>query len=117
MTELLIFFALPHLQVGGLIGPFFAGPIADRWGRRMGMCVGGLIILVGCIVVTTAHGLEQIIGGRFLLGFGIAIMTVGAPSLCVEIAPPHWRGKFVGVYNCGWFGGSIPAAAISECQT
>lgn len=37
-------------------------------------------------------------------------MTVAAPSYCVEIAPPNWRGRMVGIYNCGWFGGSVPAA-------
>ena len=31
----------------------------------------------------------------------------------MEIAPPHWRGRCTGFYNCGWFGGSIPAAAIT----
>ncbi|KAL8292161.1 hypothetical protein RQP46_001627 [Phenoliferia psychrophenolica] len=51
--------------------------------------------------------------GRFILGFGVAIVTTGAPSYCVEIAPPAWRGRATGFYNCGWFGGSIPAAAIT----
>lgn len=100
-------------SAGSLIGPFFAGPIADRFGRRVAMAVGGLIIVVGCIVVSTAHVYQQLVGGRFILGFGIAILTVGAPALCAEIAPPHWRGRFLGSYNCGWFGGSIPAAAIT----
>lgn len=100
-------------SAGSLIGPFFAGPVADRFGRRVAMAVGGLIIVVGCIVVSTAHVYQQLVGGRFILGFGISILTVGAPSLCAEIAPPHWRGRFLGIYNCGWFGGSIPAAAIT----
>ena len=44
-------------------------------------------------------------------------MTVAAPAYSIEIAPPHWRGRCTGFYNCGWFGGSIPAAAITYgCQ-
>ena len=44
---------------------------------------------------------------------GIAVMTVAAPAYAIEVAPPHWRGRCTGIYNCGYFGGSIPAAAIT----
>jgi MFS family permease len=69
------------------------------------MFAGGVVIVVGMAIVASARSINQLVGGRFVLGWGISIMTVAAPSYCVEIAPPHWRGKFVGFYNCGWFGG------------
>jgi MFS family permease len=28
-------------QVGSMIGALFAGPVSDKYGRRMGMFVGG----------------------------------------------------------------------------
>lgn len=31
--------------VGGIAGPWFAGPICDRWGRRAGMFGGGVSTL------------------------------------------------------------------------
>jgi len=31
----------------------------------------------------------------------------------MEISPPHWRGRTTGFYNCGWFGGSIPATIVT----
>ncbi|KZO91381.1 general substrate transporter [Calocera viscosa TUFC12733] len=99
--------------VGSMIGAFSAGPIADRFGRRVGMFVGGVVIITGMALTASAPSINQLVGGRFVLGWGISIMTVAAPAYCVEIAPPHWRGKMVGTYNCGWFGGSIPAAAIT----
>ena len=40
-------------------------------------------------------------------------MTVSAPGYAVECAPPHWRGRCTGFYNCGWFGGAIPAAFVT----
>jgi hypothetical protein len=81
------------------------------------MFTGGIIIIVGAILTSTSHTAAQFIVGRFVLGAGIMFMTVAAPAYAIEIAPPHWRGRAVGFYNCGWFGGSIPAAFITYgCQ-
>ncbi|KAK3904215.1 general substrate transporter [Staphylotrichum tortipilum] len=98
--------------VGAMVGSPFAAIIADKFGRRKSMFVGAVIIIVGMIVISTSHSMAQIVVGRFVLGLGIAVMTVAAPSYAVEIAPPHWRGRATGFYNCGWFGGAIPAALI-----
>ena len=61
--------------------------------------------------------MAQITVGRLVLGAGIQFMTVAAPAYSMEIAPPQWRGRCTGFYNCGWFGGSIPAALVTfGCQ-
>lgn len=96
-----------------MVGSPFAAIVSDRLGRRKAMFTGGWVIIVGMIIASTANALAQFIVGRFILGVGISIMTVAAPAYAVEIAPPHWRGRCTGFYNCGWFGGSIPAAAIT----
>ncbi|KAI2628662.1 general substrate transporter [Hypoxylon sp. NC1633] len=98
--------------VGAMVGSPFAAILSDKFGRRIGMLSGGLVIIVGMIIVATAGTIAQFVVGRFVLGFGISIMTVAAPAYAVEIAPPHWRGRVTGFYNCGYFGGSIPAAAV-----
>ncbi|EJD53532.1 putative MFS lactose permease [Auricularia subglabra TFB-10046 SS5] len=99
--------------VGQIVGGLVSGPISDRLGRRGGMFVGCMILVVGTIIISSAHHKEQFIAGRFILGWGIAIAVTCAPTYCVEIAPPQWRGRMTGFYNTGWFGGSIPAAAIT----
>ncbi|KIJ56848.1 hypothetical protein M422DRAFT_40425 [Sphaerobolus stellatus SS14] len=100
--------------IGGLIGPFFAGPLTDsRLGRRGSMQIGGLIICLGAAIIASSQHKPQFVGGRFILGFGVSILTCAAPSYVVEISPPQWRGRMTAFYNLGWFGGSIPAAAIT----
>ncbi|TDL21325.1 general substrate transporter [Rickenella mellea] len=99
--------------IGGLVGPWVAGPITDRFGRRGGMFVGSLIIIIGSAVIASSNTKNQFIAGRFLLGFGVAILTCAAPSYIIEVSPPQWRGRMTAFYNCGWFGGSIPAAGIT----
>lgn len=100
-------------SVGSIITAPVAAVISDRFGRRIAMATGGVVIIVGSVVACTSNTVAQITVGRFILGAGIAIMTVGAPAYAIEIAPAHWRGRCVGFYNCGWFGGSIPAAFVT----
>lgn len=96
------------------------------------MFTGGIIIIIGTAIIASSSVIPQFVVGRFVLGVGIATMTVSAPAYAIEISPPHWRGRatgetpeaplsirvfysngrILGFYNCGWFGGSIPAAAI-----
>ncbi|KAJ5717360.1 hypothetical protein N7488_003006 [Penicillium malachiteum] len=99
--------------VGSIIITPISAIISDKLGRRKCMFVGAWIIIIGSIVISTSMTLAQFVVGRFLLGVGIQVMVVSAPAYAVEIAPPHWRGRAVGFYNCGWFGGSVPAAAIT----
>ncbi|KAI0390735.1 lactose permease [Xylariaceae sp. FL0594] len=98
--------------VGSIVGAPFAAIVSDKFGRRKTMFTGGCIIIVGTIIIASSSTVAQFVVGRFVLGMGIATMTVSAPAYAMEISPPHWRGRAVGFYNCGWFGGSIPAAAI-----
>ncbi|EIM81448.1 general substrate transporter [Stereum hirsutum FP-91666 SS1] len=94
---------------GNCVGSLFAGPFCDLWGRRGAMFVGGFFILLGSAVVTSAQTAEAFIGGRFVLGFGIAISTTAAPTWVTELAPPTWRGRLGAFYNSCFFIGSIPA--------
>ncbi|KAJ7733328.1 general substrate transporter [Mycena metata] len=94
---------------GNCAGALVAGPATERYGRRGGMFLGGLFILVGSAVSTSAQTRSTFIGGRFVLGFGIAISTTAAPTWITEIAPPQWRGRLGAMYNSCFFIGSMPA--------
>ncbi|CAD6586862.1 MAG: hypothetical protein TREMPRED_004571 [Tremellales sp. Tagirdzhanova-0007] len=99
--------------VGQIVGAPGAAVFSDRYGRRKTMFVGAILIILGMVIAATGSTIGQFAAGRFVLGFGISVMTVAAPAYTTEIAPPHWRGRCTGIYNCGWYGGSIPAAAIT----
>ena len=99
--------------VGSMISAPMAATINDRFGRRITMGLGAIIIILGGILSATTRGVGQLVAARFFLGFGVAIMTNAAPAYVAELAPPQWRGRCVGLYNLGWFGGSIPGAAIT----
>ena len=79
-----------------MVGAPFAAILSDRFGRRKGMFAGGIVIITGMVIAATAKTIPQFVCARFVLGFGIAIMTVAAPAYSIEIAPPHWRGRCTG---------------------
>jgi MFS family permease len=60
------------------------------------MFLGGIIIIIGTVIISSSSTIAQFVVGRFVLGVGIATMTVSAPAYAMEISPPHWRGRAVG---------------------
>lgn len=75
----------------------FCGFVNDRYGRRVCMFIGCLIVLIGTAVQGPAQNLGTFMGGRFLLGFGAIIAHAAAPAYVVEIAPPAFRGATAGM--------------------
>lgn len=99
--------------IGSMVGAIFTGAIVDIGGRRAGMGVGAVILMIGAIVVTAAQTQAYLLGGRFVLGFGIALGTSAAPTYAIELAPPQWRARVTGYYNTFFYSGSILATGVT----
>ena len=94
-------------EIGSFTAFPFIGPALDTFGRRAGLLMGVSILFMGTIVQgTTAQTAQvgQYMGGRFLLGFGIAIAASAGPTYIVEIAHPAYRGRITALYNTFWYG-------------
>lgn len=92
-------------QIGGVVSLPFIGPAADTYGRRFGMWIGCLFVIIATIVQGTApakEGVKQFMGGRFLLGFGVNIASAAGPMYVVEVSHPAYRGIVTAIFNCFW---------------
>ncbi|KAL7270835.1 hypothetical protein RUND412_006444 [Rhizina undulata] len=98
--------------IGNIVGSFFCGPFTDWWGRRWGMFIGAAFIILGTCIQAPATSRAMFIGGRFVLGFGVATCATAGPSYVAEMAHPAWRGTITGMYNTFWFIGGIPASWV-----
>ncbi|KAE8379391.1 general substrate transporter [Aspergillus bertholletiae] len=98
--------------IGNIVGSFTAGPFTDFKGRRVGMALGSIFIIIGTIVQATCHNLGGFMAGRFILGFGVATSATAGPAYVSEMAHPAYRGAMTGLYNVLWFGGGIPGTFI-----
>jgi len=100
-------------QIGGVCALFFVGPAIDTWGRKIGMQIGAWTIIIGAIINGTTSlnaSLGQLQGGRFILGFGVSIVSAAGPIYVVETAHPAYRGIVTAYCNTFWFTGSILAS-------
>lgn len=93
--------------VGQITGCLFAGPLADRYGRRFGMAVGSLICVVGAVVQASSRSRQDLMAGRFVLGIGSVIANSAGPAYVVEMAYPKYRGFLTGLYQAFFFCGTI----------
>lgn len=93
--------------IGNIAGSFFAGPCADRYGRRFGMAIGSAICVIGMVLQTAGRNLATLEGGRFILGVGAVIVQTAGPSYVVEMAYPKYRGQLTGGYQTCFFLGTI----------
>ncbi|OJJ44279.1 hypothetical protein ASPZODRAFT_72091 [Penicilliopsis zonata CBS 506.65] len=93
------------MSVGTIAGaPFMA--FADVIGRRGINFVGNFLVLAAAILQGCSRTVPQFMAGRFMLGFGTALMS--SSQYMGEIAPLHLRGRMV-----GWFGAFYQVGALA----
>lgn len=91
-----------------LIGTFCGAPfvsLADVIGRRGVNFIGNFLVIVSAALQGFAVNLPMFMVGRFVLGFGSALMST--PQYMGEVAPAHLRGRYVGLFGACFQLGSI----------
>ena len=63
------------LSAGTFFGAIIAGDLADFIGRRFTIILGCLIFIVGGILQTASTGLNVMVGGRLIAGFGVGFIS------------------------------------------
>ncbi|KAM5349547.1 hypothetical protein ACJ41O_006052 [Fusarium nematophilum] len=104
-------------QIGSVVAIPFVGPAIDTWGRRVGMCIGSSIIIIGVIIQICTiinASVDQFMAGRFFLGFGVSIAAAAGPVYVVEVSHPAHRGVITGLYNVMWPVGAIVASGAAR---
>lgn len=78
-----------------MLGLIFVSLLADRFGRKRTIQIGGVIGLVGGILQTAATNVGPFFAGRIVAGMASGIMLTTVNVYQAEIAPPHLRGTMV----------------------
>lgn len=92
LEELMKGFAVAIALLGCAVGAWFAGRIADVWGRKRVMLAGSILFTVSAIGTAYTQTIWDLLLWRVLGGLGIGIASVIAPAYISEIAPARYRG-------------------------
>lgn len=85
--------------LGGMVGALAAGPLADRYGRKLPLCVSGIAFAAGALFSAMTLEVHLLVAARILLGIGVGASSVLIPIYIAELAPPRIRGVLVSSYQ------------------
>uniref|UniRef100_A0A8H7N3A8 Major facilitator superfamily (MFS) profile domain-containing protein n=1 Tax=Bionectria ochroleuca TaxID=29856 RepID=A0A8H7N3A8_BIOOC len=86
-------------QIGGMATIFVSPWLVQRFGRRVSIAGGCLMIIAMAVMQTFSTSLEMFIAGKILLGFGSVAVQISAPVLITELAYPTHRSRITALYN------------------
>ena len=93
LSDFALGFVVSIALVGSAIGAWFAGSLADRFGRRKVMLVAAVLFLVAAVGQAFPFSVWDLLLWRFIGGAGIGVASVMAPMYIAEIAPAQIRGR------------------------
>ncbi|GLI74372.1 hypothetical protein PoHVEF18_002609 [Penicillium ochrochloron] len=100
-------------QIGSLASFPFVPFMADRWGRKLPIIIGCLLMILGGFLGAFCKDYGMYVAGRLFLGFGNSLAQMASPVLLTEICHPQHRGKVTTIYNCLWNLGALVVAWIA----
>jgi AAHS family 4-hydroxybenzoate transporter-like MFS transporter len=98
-------------------GALSAGPLADRFGRKLVLMVSVLVFGIACLGSAFSVDLNQLTILRFVTGLGLGAAMPNAVTLMSEYCPDRRRATLTNAMFCGFplgaaFGGFLAAWMI-----
>jgi MFS transporter, SP family, sugar:H+ symporter len=86
-------FNVASMLLGCAVGAFFAGNLADRFGRRPVMMVAALVFIISAWGSGVASSSGEFVLFRVLGGLAVGAVSILVPAYVSEIAPSAFRGR------------------------
>ena len=106
--------AVGALFVGAILLRPYAGRVGDRFGRRVLIIAGALIVAVTTAFYGAIDALPFLVLMRIASGVGEAAFFVGAATMITDLAPEHRRGEAVSYWSVAVYGGLAFGPALGE---
>lgn len=86
-------FNVASMLLGCAVGAFFAGNLADKFGRRPLMITAAILFIVSAWGSGIAGGSAEFVFYRILGGLAVGAASILVPAYISEIAPARMRGR------------------------
>ncbi|MFT4179627.1 MAG: sugar porter family MFS transporter [Thermomonas sp.] len=90
-------FEVASMLLGCAIGAFFAGRLADLYGRRSVLLIAALLFLVSALGAGAATTSTMFVLARVIGGFAVGAASVMSPAYIAEVASARYRGRLATV--------------------
>ena len=87
------------MMIGAAGGAAGAGMLSYGLGRRKSLLVGAVLFIAGALLCALAGSVPMLMTGRVVLGLAIGLVAFTGPLYISEVAPSHWRGAMVSLYQ------------------
>lgn len=102
-------FEVASMLLGCAVGAFFAGRLADRWGRRSVLIISAVLFLLSAFGAGAAASSVMFVTARVLGGFAVGAASVMSPAYIAEVAPARYRGRLATVQQIAIISGLFAA--------
>lgn len=106
-------FSVASMLLGCAVGAFFAGRLADYYGRRALLIVSAVFFIVSAWGSGIANGSFEFIIYRVLGGLAVGAASIMCPAYISEVAPASYRGKLSSIQQIAIITG-LTAAFLSN---
>jgi MFS family permease len=112
--DLAVGVAVGAFAVGAVLLRPYAGRIGDRFGRRVLIVGGALVVAASAGLYLIAHSLVLLVLVRILGGVGEAAFFVGAGTMITDLAPEDRRGEAISYWSVAVYGGLAFGPTLGE---
>jgi len=95
-------FVVAIFCVGGMMGGSVVGAVASRLGRKGGLLLNNILVIIGAVLMGCAQAAgsyHMLILGRLVIGINAGLNAGLAPMYLAEISPTSLRGALGTVYQ------------------
>lgn len=102
-------FNVASMLLGCAVGAFFAGRLADLWGRRYLLLISAVLFLISAWGSGIAGNSPEFVFYRILGGLAVGTASIMSPAYISEVAPAAWRGRLVTINQIALISGLFVA--------
>ncbi|HWB59404.1 MAG TPA: sugar porter family MFS transporter, partial [Chthoniobacteraceae bacterium] len=106
-------FNVASMLLGCAVGAFFAGGIADKFGRRAALFASAVLFAIGAYGAGASTSSMMFVVFRLIGGVAVGAASVIAPAYISEVAPAAYRGRLSSLQQLGIVTGIFFALLIN----